>query len=54
MASKYVTDLIEVADQLESDGFPVSSGVCKRAAERMDRMETLITGTLGPSEDEDG
>ena len=42
MASTYVTELKGASEALAEQGYPVTAGICSRAADRMERMEDLI------------
>jgi len=52
MASKYILDLENVAQELENEGWNLKSSICKVAAERMQRMEDYIVNMENNTEDD--
>ena len=52
MASKYVEDLRDVAVQLKGQGWDFSASICSDCAERMERMEVLITEQMQAAEND--
>jgi len=42
MNSTQVKALLDAADEMEKNGFPVSAAICKSSAKRMGSMEELI------------